>query len=91
MQACRTSLSIIITVVNVRNPVWMPTPQWLTLLPERVPFGLGDFVNYTLGWSFADRDSLHDRLGDAVVIVGPAENEVIIRKIQKLVKTLRPG
>jgi len=59
--------------------VWMLTQQWLVPLLKRVPFGLCNFVSYTpLGWSFADKYSLHDRLGDAFIIVGPAENQVIV-------------
>ena len=77
-QACRIGLPIVITPINVLNPVWMLTQQWFVPLLKCVPFGLCNFVNYTaLGWPFADKYSLHDRLGDAFVIVGPAENCVV--------------
>jgi cytochrome P450 len=78
-QACRIGLPIIITPINVLNPVWMLTQQWLLPLLKCVPFGLCNFVNYTtLGWPSADKYSLHDRVGDAFVIVGPAENHVFV-------------
>lgn len=78
-QARRIGLPILITPVDVMNPVWVLTQQWLVPLLKRLPFGLGYFANYSyLSWAFADKYSLHDRLGDAFVIVGPATNQVIV-------------
>jgi cytochrome P450 len=78
-QACRIGLPIIVTPINILNPVWMLVQRWFAPLLKRVPFGLCDFVHYSiLGWNFADKYSLHDRLGDAFVIVGPAESQVIV-------------
>jgi hypothetical protein len=46
---------------------------------RRVPFGLCNFVNYSnLSWPYADKYALHDRLGDAFTLVGPAENQVFV-------------
>jgi cytochrome P450 len=77
-QACRIGLPIIIIPVNILNPVWILTRKWFAPLLKRGPFGLCNFDYTTLGWPFADKYSLHDRLGDAFVIVGPAENQVIV-------------
>ena len=88
-QACRIGLPVIITPINGLNPVWVLTQQWSVPLLKRVPFGLCNFVNYTaLGWPFADKYSLHDRLGDAFVIVGPAENYVIVANAEAVEEIL---
>jgi cytochrome P450 len=82
-QARRIGLPIIITPINAMNPVWFLTQKWLVPLLQRLPFGLGNFVNYsTLAWNYRDKHSLHDQLGDAFTIVGPGENQVIVAEAE---------
>jgi hypothetical protein len=58
-QARRIGLPIIITPINAMNPVWFLTQKWLVPLLQRLPFGLGNFVNYsTLAWNYRDKHSL---------------------------------
>src|SRR5256885_7703055 len=58
-QARRIGLLIIINPVNVLNPIWILTQNWL------IPFLnwlLGGFVKYsTFSLGFVDRHFLHDR------------------------------
>ena len=78
-QARRIGLPIIITPINVMNPIWILTQSWLGPLLSTLPFGLGGFVDYsTLSWPFAAKHAIHDRLGDAFTIVNPGENHVVV-------------
>lgn len=78
-QAQRIGLPILFTPINQMNPIWALAGNQLAPLLRCLPFGLGNFVNYsTFGWGFADKFALHARLGDAFTIVGPGENHVMI-------------
>ena len=79
-------LPIIITPVNVMNPLWVLTQPYFVPLLKRLPFNLGNFVHYsTMGWFFFAKHALHDRLGDAFTIVGPAENQIVVANAEAVV------
>lgn len=78
-QARSIGLPIVITPINVMNPIWALSQNRLAPILSHLPFGLGNFVDYsTFGWAFKDKFAMHARLGDAFTIVGPAQNHVIV-------------
>ena len=78
-KALKIGFPVLIAPFNVNNPIWAISQNRLAPALKRLPFGLGNFVDYsTFGWTFTNKFSLHARLGDAFTIVTPVENHVIV-------------
>ena len=77
--ARRIGLPIRISPISPLNPLWFrfqgSIVPWLKCLPG----GLGEFTASSyVGWPYADKYALHQKLGGAFVQVNPGVNEVVV-------------
>ncbi|KAI0023521.1 cytochrome P450 [Xylariomycetidae sp. FL0641] len=75
LAARKIGLPIRIIPFDHNNPIWMVCDRLVLRLVRRLPFGLGDNsltrYNYR-GWEVPDRYFSHHELGDAFIMVSPA-------------------
>ncbi|KAI9813048.1 MAG: hypothetical protein M1827_004268 [Pycnora praestabilis] len=78
-RARQLGLPIIISPINPLNPIWVLSNKRLIPYVEKLPWDLGGFTRYIwIGWSFDDKYHVHEKLGDAFVLVTPGDNEIHI-------------
>ncbi|KIW09979.1 hypothetical protein PV08_11755 [Exophiala spinifera] len=78
-EAKRTGLPIIFTPVNAPGPLWMMLKDFLIPIASRLPLELGTWaLRSDIGWTFPLKYKDHARYGDAFVIVGPGELELVL-------------
>ncbi|KAK5453338.1 hypothetical protein LTS15_006523 [Exophiala xenobiotica] len=78
-EAKKIGLPILITPINPSGPLWMLTKDFLIPVMSRLPFGLGDWATRgEMGWTFYTKYAIHAKHGDAFVIAGPGENDVVV-------------
>lgn len=78
-KARRIGLPLLICPIDPLSTTWAILGPFLNPILVRLPFGLGDFTNYTnLGWCYSDRNRLHRKLGPAFVIVTPRRPQIIL-------------
>jgi cytochrome P450 len=79
IKARKIGLPILITPISFFNFLWLLGNHRLAPLLKALPFGLGNFVDYSgLSWYFADRYRNHARLGLGFCVVSPGEVQVIL-------------
>lgn len=79
IKARQIGLPILISPADPLNPFWALLVPLLRPLLIRLPFRLGEWVDFLkFGWVYADRNRLHRELGPAFVIVTPASLVVIL-------------
>lgn len=77
--ARKIGLPILITPLGLLNPVWQIGEPYITPVLKSIPFGLGNFVDYSsLVSLFHDKYKRHAKLGDAYTVVSPTEVIVVI-------------
>ncbi|KAJ9633981.1 hypothetical protein H2204_006528 [Knufia peltigerae] len=78
-EAKRTGLPIVFTPINPPGPLWMTFKDLLIPILSKLPFGLGDWaLRGDVGWTFPFKYRDHARYGDAFIIVGPGELELVL-------------
>ena len=77
--ARKIGLPILISPVNPAGPLWLSTKEILRPIFERLPFGLGEWSSLSHpGWTFPQGFKIHERYGEAFIIVSPGGNDVIL-------------
>ena len=77
--ARRLNLPIIISPFNQLNPFWAVFHKLLVPVLSNLPFNILSSVRYSyIGWGFNDRFVIHEKLGDAFIIVNAAFIELYI-------------
>ncbi|CAG8951431.1 hypothetical protein HYFRA_00007347 [Hymenoscyphus fraxineus] len=72
-------LPILITPVEPLDPFWRLTLPFLTPVLRRLPYGLGEWIDYgSFASSFASRNKIHRDLGPAIVVVTPRRVKIML-------------
>lgn len=78
-EAKKIGLPMLITPINPSGPLWMLTKDFLIPIVSRLPFGLGDWaIRGEMGWTFYVKYAIHAKHGDAFIIAGPGENDIVV-------------
>lgn len=78
-EARRTGLPIIFTPINAPGPLWMTLKDLLIPIISKLPFGLGTWaLRGDIGWTFLFKYQDHAKYGDAFLVVGPGELELVL-------------
>lgn len=78
-KARQLHLPIIVSPVNPLSPFWALFHKQLVPILKNLPFNIAGSVSYSyVGWPFDDKYAIHERLGDAFLVVNPANIELYI-------------
>ncbi|CAN8096634.1 unnamed protein product [Discula destructiva] len=70
--ARKTGLPILISPVDLLNPLWIIFQKPLVPLLVKLPFGLGAWTRYnTMSWYFTDKYRVHEEYGKVFLKVSP--------------------
>lgn len=77
-RAWKIGLPTLYTPIDAGNIFWVIFSPWLEPLFRKLPFGLGNFVEYgSRDWNFSNMHSLHAKVGDSFTIVSPERIRVV--------------
>lgn len=79
MTALRIGLPVVVSLISPDNPLWIALQTSAGSVFRHLPFDAFSLTRHTrLGWEFHDRYAMHQRLGDAWLLVTPARNWLFI-------------
>lgn len=75
--AKKTGLPVVVSPINISNPVWMVLGGLVGPLLLKAPLGLGAWVRCgRWGWLWEDQGALHRELGKVIINVDPKKLRV---------------
>lgn len=70
---------VIVTPVEPFQPLWALVLPLLAPILRRLPYGLGEFVDYgSFNWYFQTKNRIHRDLGPAIIVVNPGGLKIML-------------
>jgi len=77
-EARKLNIPILVSLVSRYDKLWLLSRRYFWWI-EHLPFGVGEGFRFSHhGWTLDDRWRIHERYGEAFIIVSPGANEIYI-------------